>query len=166
MRAEDVIAVGAQVVVATQFVKWSGLPDRFGPLIVIVLSALLVAVWGLSSGTGWSNQLLWPYTAGFIGVATTAAGVYGFTRSAAIAIASANVDKVTRAQAVAHQDSGTTAEIIALAHNQRETKETVEKLAAVLGVQPTDPAVAAARREELRNPSRITTREDERTVYG
>ena len=83
MTAEAIITISAAVVALTQIVKWSGVPDRFGPAVVLVLSLLGVILWGVSTETGFDRALLWPYFAAAIGVATSAAGVYGFTRAAA-----------------------------------------------------------------------------------
>jgi hypothetical protein len=75
-----IIAVSATVVTLVQLVKWSGIPDRLGPLAVLVLSALGVAFWGWSAGT-FARATAFAYFAAWIAVSTSAAGVYGFTRA-------------------------------------------------------------------------------------
>ena len=87
MTGQAIIAVSAAVVALTQLIKWAGVPDRFGPLSVLVLAALGVAVWGFTQGTVVQQQAF-DYFAGWIAVATSAAGVYGFTRAAPEAVSS------------------------------------------------------------------------------
>lgn len=67
-------AVGA----LTQLVAWAGLPPGRAPLAVIGLAALGVALWGLSDGL-LSHHDLFRYVAGWVAVATSVAGVFGFT---------------------------------------------------------------------------------------
>lgn len=80
MDGESIIAVSAAVVALVQLVKWAGLPGQRGPLAVMILSALGVALWAWSVGTFERTQFF-EYFAGWIAVATSAAGVFGFTRS-------------------------------------------------------------------------------------
>lgn len=86
MDAQAIITVAATVVALVQLVKWSGLPDSKGPLAVLGLSLLGVAFWGWSTGT-FSRTQAFGYFAGWIAVSTSAAGVFGFTRQAAVAVA-------------------------------------------------------------------------------
>jgi hypothetical protein len=87
MSGQAIITVSAAVVALTQIVKWSGLPDRRGPLAVLVLSLLGVAFWGYSTGD-FTRASSFGYFAGWIAVTTSAAGVFGFTRSGVDALTS------------------------------------------------------------------------------
>lgn len=88
MDAEAIMSVSAAVVALTQLVKWAGLPDRRGPFVVLALSALGVAGWGWSEGA-LDRTRAFGYFVGWIAVATSAAGVFGFTRAAPSAVTSA-----------------------------------------------------------------------------
>lgn len=88
MDAAAIIAVSAAVVALTQLIKWSGIPDKWGPLAVLVLALLGVGFWGFSKGT-FERTLAFDYFSAWIAVATSAAGVFGFTRAAATAVVSA-----------------------------------------------------------------------------
>ena len=88
MNGEAIITVSAAVVALTQLAKWARLPDKFGPLAVLVLAALGVGVWVYSQGE-FNREALFDLFAGWIAVATSAAGVFGFTRAAASAVISA-----------------------------------------------------------------------------
>jgi hypothetical protein len=82
---EAIVTVSAAVVALTQLVKWAGLPPTRAPLAVIGLAALGVALWGVSDGF-FSRSDLFSYFAGWVAVATSAAGVFGFTRAAATSV--------------------------------------------------------------------------------
>lgn len=82
MDAGAIIAVSAAVVALTQIFKWGFVPDRFGPITVMVLSVIGVGVWAWSEGD-FQRATAFEYFAGFISVALNAAGIYGFTRAAA-----------------------------------------------------------------------------------
>lgn len=86
MNAESITAVSAAVVAITQICKWSGIPDRWGPLLVLLLSAIGVGVWAFSQDVLPMRTDLFSYFAGWIVVAAAAAGVFGFTRAGAEAI--------------------------------------------------------------------------------
>jgi hypothetical protein len=88
MDGQAIITVSAAVVALTQLAKWGFVPDKYGPLSVIVLSASGVAFWGWSTGD-FSRASSFMYFAGFIAVATSAAGVFGFTRAASEAVTKA-----------------------------------------------------------------------------
>lgn len=88
MNGEAIVSVSAAVVALTQLAKWGGLPDRTGPLAVLIFSALGVGVWGYSEGE-FSRPELFTYLTGWIAVATSAAGVFGFTRATVDAVTSA-----------------------------------------------------------------------------
>ena len=51
MDAEAVISVSAAVVALVQLSKWSGIPDKFGPIAVLLWSLVGVTFWGWSQGT-------------------------------------------------------------------------------------------------------------------
>jgi hypothetical protein len=85
MNGEAIISISAAVVALTQLFKWAKLPDSYGPIAVMVLSLLGVAFWGWSVGT-FARQEAFTYFAGWIAVATSAAGVFGFTRAGAGAV--------------------------------------------------------------------------------
>jgi hypothetical protein len=84
MDATTIALVAATVTALTQIVKWAGLPDRWGPLAVIALAFVGVAVWAYSRGNPATFRYdLFDYFSGWITVALTAAGIFGFTRAAA-----------------------------------------------------------------------------------
>lgn len=80
MTAEQMASVSAAVVAMTQMVKWMGLPDKRGPFAVVVLAAIGVGLFGWSQGAI-SRASSFNYFAAGIMVATSAAGVFGFTRA-------------------------------------------------------------------------------------
>lgn len=89
MNAEAIIAVSAAVVALVQLVKWSGVPDRHGPSAVLIFSMIGVLFWG------WSHEALtraasFEFFAGWITIATSAAGIFGFTRAAPAAVTRAS----------------------------------------------------------------------------
>jgi hypothetical protein len=85
MDAQAVVSVSAAVVALTQFAKWSKLPDKYGPLAVLLLAAIGVVLWGWSVGD-FERTKAFAYFAGWIAVATSAAGVWGFSRASAEAL--------------------------------------------------------------------------------
>jgi hypothetical protein len=87
MDGEAILSVSAAVVALTQLAKWSGLDDKRGPLIVLLLAAIGVAFWGYSVGN-YERARAFEYFAGWIAVATSAAGVFGFSRASAAAVTS------------------------------------------------------------------------------
>lgn len=82
MNGEEIMSVSAAVVALVQLAKWSGVPDKYGPACVLVLAVLGTAVWAWSSGQVGNRELVFGLFAGWIAVATSAAGVFGFTRAA------------------------------------------------------------------------------------
>lgn len=86
MNAEAIISVSAAVVALVQLVKWTGLPDKQGPIAVLALSLLGVVFWGWSVGDI-TRANAFGYFAGWIAVSTSAAGVFGFTRASGEAVA-------------------------------------------------------------------------------
>lgn len=89
MNAEAIVAVSAAVTGLTQVAKWAGLPDRWGPIAVLFLAAIGVVIYGYSQALLPSRLELFAYFAGWIAVALTAAGIFGFTRAGASAVISA-----------------------------------------------------------------------------
>lgn len=89
MDAQSIAAVSAAVVSLVQVLKWGGIPDRFGPLAVLMISALGVGIWAYSTLPVFDRSLVFDYFAGWIVVATSAAGVFGFTRAATSAVTAA-----------------------------------------------------------------------------
>lgn len=87
MQAEAIAAVSAAVVALTQLVKWSGLETKFAPISVLVLSAVGVGVWNYSHP---ADAQAFDLFAAWIVVATSAAGVFGFTRASSEAVAAAS----------------------------------------------------------------------------
>ena len=81
MNGEAIMSVSAAVVALVQLVKWGGLPDSYGPLGVLVLSALGTAFWGWTVGD-FQRATAFGYFAGWISVATSAAGVFSNCRNA------------------------------------------------------------------------------------
>jgi O-antigen/teichoic acid export membrane protein len=92
---EAIITVSAAVVALTQLVKWAGLPPQRAPLVVAGLAALGVALWGVSDGF-FSRHDLFSYFAGWVAVATSAAGVFGFTRAAASQVTEVGIPPADR----------------------------------------------------------------------
>jgi hypothetical protein len=80
MNAESIVTVSAAVVALVQVIKWALRRDGWGPAIVLLVSLLGVAVWAVSQG-GATWSAAWSYFAGWVAVATSAAGVYGFTQA-------------------------------------------------------------------------------------
>lgn len=87
MNAESIVAISAGVVAATQLIKWAGMRDALGPLVVIVLSGMGVFLW-LFSQQDWPpvRTDTWNIASGWISVTLSAAGTFGFTRAAASAV--------------------------------------------------------------------------------
>lgn len=86
MSGQAIVAVSASVVALTQLLKWGKIvSDQRGPLVVLVLALFGVGFWGWTTGDI-SRATAFGYFAGWISVATSAAGIYGFTRSGPEAI--------------------------------------------------------------------------------
>ena len=85
MDGEAIVSVSAAVVALTQLLKFSGLPDSKGPLAVLGLSLFGVVFWGYSVGN-FERAVAFQYFAGWISVSTSAAGIFGFTRAASVAV--------------------------------------------------------------------------------
>lgn len=86
MNATEIGAVSTAVVALTQLLKWSGVSNRLGPLMVLILSAIGTAFYAWSFPEHKSTPF--DYFAAWIIISTAAAGVFGFTRQASEAITS------------------------------------------------------------------------------
>jgi formate hydrogenlyase subunit 3/multisubunit Na+/H+ antiporter MnhD subunit len=73
--------VGAAVTALTQMAKWAGVPDKLGPIVVLVLALVGTAVWAYSQPS-WDRANTFQYFSGWVTVALASAGVFGFTRVA------------------------------------------------------------------------------------
>ncbi len=82
MDAEAIMTVSAALIALTQLAKWIGVSERWAPLAVLVLSARGALLWAVTQ-THLVRADAFSYFAGWIPVATSAAGVYGFIRAAA-----------------------------------------------------------------------------------
>jgi hypothetical protein len=69
-----------------QFAKWYGVPDGKGPIVVLILSLLGTVLFAFSNPIPFERLQTFAYFSGFINVALTAAGIFGFTRAGAAAI--------------------------------------------------------------------------------
>ena len=83
MPSETVIAVAGSVTALTQLFKFWGVPDRYGPYVVLGLSLLGVIIWAASQPEPFSRLHLWQYFAAVVNVMVSSAGVYGFARATA-----------------------------------------------------------------------------------
>lgn len=88
MDGSAIVAVSAAVTALTQLMKWaSAIPDKWGAVAVLVLSMLGVGFWAWSEGS-FERAQSFNYFAGWVAVATSAAGIFGFTRAASGAVSS------------------------------------------------------------------------------
>lgn len=86
MSGQAIITVSASVVLLTQMLKWGKIvTDARGPIAVLILALIGVAFWGWSTGD-FSRASSFGYFAGWLSVASSAAGVFGFTRAAPEAV--------------------------------------------------------------------------------
>ncbi|HXG70393.1 MAG TPA: hypothetical protein VNJ04_07250 [Gemmatimonadaceae bacterium] len=90
------MTVSAAVVALTQILKWAGIPDKYGPGAVLALAVLGVTFWGYSVGN-FERTRAFEYFAGWIAVATSAAGVFGFTRASTTAVTAAKAPPMSGA---------------------------------------------------------------------
>lgn len=86
MNAESIATISVAVVALTQLLKWGFLKDNQGPIVVLVLSALGVVLWQASQQIPFQRTDLFSYFTAWIVIATSAAGVFGFTRAGATAV--------------------------------------------------------------------------------
>ena len=82
MDAQSLVTVSVPVVLLTQILKWGGVPLRWAPVAILLLSAVGVGVWVYSQGQI-TRADLWSYFAGWVSVSVSAAGVFGFAKDAA-----------------------------------------------------------------------------------
>lgn len=83
MTTTEAALVSGAVVALTQLMKWTrAIPDRYGPISVLVWSALGVAVWAFSA-EAFRRADAFELFSGWITVSLAAAGIYGFTRAGA-----------------------------------------------------------------------------------
>jgi hypothetical protein len=88
MSAEAIVTVSAACVAAVQLAKWAGLRPERGPLAVLISALIGVSLWAVSDLREWDRALIWPLFSGWVAVATSAAGVFGFTRAVPDAVSS------------------------------------------------------------------------------
>lgn len=90
MTADAIVAISAAVTALVQLCKWAGLRDSYGPIAVIGFSGFGVLLW-LFGAVVWppARTDTWPIFAGWVAVALSSAGVFGFTRASASAVISA-----------------------------------------------------------------------------
>jgi hypothetical protein len=81
MPSETVIAIAGSVTALAQLFKFWGVPNRYGPFVVLGLSLLGVVVWAASQPDPLNRLLWWQYFAAVVNVMVSAAGVYGFARA-------------------------------------------------------------------------------------
>jgi hypothetical protein len=80
MNGEAIMSVSAAVVALVSLIKWAGVTEKFGPVAVLCLSGIGCGIWGFSTGDV-DRTTFFGYFAGWVAVATSAAGIYGFTRA-------------------------------------------------------------------------------------
>jgi hypothetical protein len=83
--ANAATALAATVTLVTQLIKWAGLPDKLGPIVVLLLSAICVVVYVYSTGA-FVREETFNYLSAWANVALAAAGIFGFTRAAPAAV--------------------------------------------------------------------------------
>lgn len=91
--AEEIVTLSASVVALTQLFKWGGVSGKWGPLLVMGLSAIGVYIYALSKVPALSVTDLWSLFATWVTVVTSAAGVYGFTRGSVDTLTQMKSDK-------------------------------------------------------------------------
>lgn len=85
MTAESILTVSAAVMALTQLLKWAVVPDKWGPLLVLVLSLLGVLFW-IWTQNAFVRTEAFSYFAAWVAVSVAAAGVYGFSRASGNAL--------------------------------------------------------------------------------
>lgn len=83
MNAEAIASISVAVVALTQLIKMSAIPTENRSVVIGIvfgLSALGIAVWGFSHEPLLVRELAWSYFAGWVLVATSAAGVFGLAQ--------------------------------------------------------------------------------------
>lgn len=89
MDATQIVTVSAAVVGLTQLLKWMGVDNKMGPIVVMIVSAICTFgfVWS-QIPHGLSRQNAFGVFAAWVAIFTSAAGVFGYTRSGADALVS------------------------------------------------------------------------------
>lgn len=87
MSGQDIAAVTVAVVALVQLLKWSGVPVRLAPVVVLLSAAIGTSVWAWSAQAA-SRATAFDLFTGWILVAVAAAGVFGFTRATSDALVS------------------------------------------------------------------------------
>lgn len=87
MNGQDIGAVTIAVVALVQLLKWSGIPPRLAPVVVLIVSALGTGIWAWSAQAA-SRATAFDLFTGWVLVAVSAAGVFGFVRAAPEALTS------------------------------------------------------------------------------
>lgn len=81
MDAAEVLKIAAVVVPLAEVVKYSRrVPEHWGVPVVMLLSALGVALWAVSQDSAFGRADAFGLFAGWVTVVISAAGVYGFIR--------------------------------------------------------------------------------------
>jgi hypothetical protein len=83
--AQAILTVSAAVLLCTQLCKWAFLPDRAGPIAVLLLSLAGVLFYIWTQGT-FVRADGFGYFAAWLNVALSASGVYGFSRASGEAL--------------------------------------------------------------------------------
>jgi hypothetical protein len=82
MDEKEIMSMSAAVVALTQFIKWSGMPSKYGPFAAAGTSAAVLGMWAFDQGHQFGGFMpLSTYLIAYIAVLSSAAGVFGFTRS-------------------------------------------------------------------------------------
>jgi hypothetical protein len=76
MGAQAILTVSTSVVALTQLIKELGLPSRYAPSLVLLLSLFGVVLWGFSANESFQRDQLFSYFAGWVLVAGAAKGAY------------------------------------------------------------------------------------------
>lgn len=85
MTPEAILTVSAAVLTCTQLAKWTGVPDKYGPIAVLAFSAAGVLLWIWTNGT-FARADGFGYFAGWLAVSLSSSGVYGFSRASGEAL--------------------------------------------------------------------------------
>ena len=96
MTAEAILTVSAAVVACTQLLKWGVLPDKYGPVAVLLLALAGVLGWTWTQGP-FVRADGFGYFAAWITIATSASGVYGFSRASGEALTRLTAPPITGA---------------------------------------------------------------------
>lgn len=95
MDAQAILGVSTVVVALVQLLKASPLPTTglIPVILVVLLSAIAVLLWGVSHEDRFARALIWDYFSGWAAVTLTAAGAYGIVRSAGTQVMSATTHR-------------------------------------------------------------------------